>query len=127
MGIMAFKPGQAYQSDEPLGDRAALGGRRALELEPELDIVLHRPPRQQPKLLKNHGAVAARPGDLLAVDQYFAGIRLEEPEHNIEKGALATAGGADNRKKLTFLDVDIETVEGAHRCAVGRPKAQIDV
>src|SRR5262249_10281078 len=123
MGIMAFKPSQAYQSDEPLGNRAALGGRRALELETELDLVLAGPPRQQPNVLKNHGAIAARPGDVVAMDQHFTGIRLEQPEHHIEEGALATAGGADNRQKLTFLDVDIETVEGTHRCAVRRPKA----
>ena len=56
------------------------------------------------------------------MDQHFAGIRLEEAEHDIEEGAFAAAGGADNRQKLAFFDLDIETIERAHRCAVSWPK-----
>src|SRR5262249_59001829 len=103
------------------------GRRHALELEPELDIALHGAPGQQPEFLKHHGAVGARPGDVLAADAEISRVRREQPEQHVEERALAAAGRPDDRQELTLVDLDVEVAEGRHGRAAWRPEGQVDV
>ena len=124
---MALEAGEPDHLDQRLRDLAPRLARHALELEAELDVVLHGAPGQQPELLEHHRAVGAGPGDRLAVHADVAGVRLDQPEQDIEEGALAAAGGADDRQELALADVDVEVLQRAHRPAVRRPEREIDV
>ena len=101
--------------------------RHFLQFEAEFDIVLHGAPRQQPELLKHHGAIGAGAADRPAVHEHLAGIRLGQAQQHVEEGALAAAGRTDDRQELAFLDLDVETAKRAHRGAVLRPEGQVDV
>src|SRR5260221_533754 len=81
----------AIAIDQARGDAMPRLGRNALELEPQLDVAAHRPPRQQPELLEHHRAVGAGSGDGLAVDRDVAGIRFDQAEQDVEERALAAA------------------------------------
>ena len=98
-----------------------------LSSRPELDVVLHGAPGQQAELLEHHRPVGARAGDRLAVHPDIAGIRPDQAEQDIEEGALAAAGGADDRQEFAFADVDVEVLQRAHRPAVRRPEGEVDV
>src|SRR3546814_20387512 len=88
----SLEPGEPDHLDKPLADGAALARRDALKLEPELDIVEHRAPRQQPELLEYHGPVRSRAGHALSVSRPPAGLRRNETEKDVEKFALVAAG-----------------------------------
>src|SRR5688572_7946127 len=100
MWKMPFEAGKSNHVDKAHGDVVSLLGRHALELEPELDVALHRTPRQQPEFLEHHCPVTAGTGDRLAPKTQVAGIRLDEPQQHVEKSALAAAGRADNGEEL---------------------------
>src|SRR4029079_444707 len=124
---MALEAGEPDHVDQLSADGAALVCRHALQFEAKLDVALHRAPRQQPELLKHHGAVGAGAGDRLAVQADLAGVRLDQAKQHVEERALAAAGRADDRKEFAFADVDVEALQRPHRPAVRWAKGQIDV
>jgi hypothetical protein len=97
------------------------------QLESQLDIGQYGAPWQQPEFLEHHGAIGAGTGDAAAVDGEVAGIRLDQAEQDVEKGALAAAGRSDDRQELALADVDVEAAQRPHRPAVWRPKGEIDI
>src|SRR3954447_12715940 len=65
----------------------------------------HRAPGQQAVVLEHEAAIAARATHRAPVEQYLArACRLEAGDDAQERG-LAAAGGANNRNKLTALDI----------------------
>ncbi|MCY1238058.1 hypothetical protein D9M72_507760 [compost metagenome] len=100
-GIGAFKLLQADELDIASCPVPRLAAREPLRLQPEADIVEHRQPRQQPRLLEDHRAVGADAFRQLAVDQHLSGIRILEPCQNPQQGRLAGTAGADDRERLT--------------------------
>ena len=123
--VVAFEAGEPDHVDQAAADLAALVGGHALELEAELDVVLHGAPRQQPELLEHHGAVGAWPGNGFAGKPKVAGIDAKKTEKSVEKRALPTAGRANYREKLAFFDVDVEIVQRAHRPRLGGRRVRL--
>ena len=100
MGIVAFESAQSHQLDEFIGAGQPLSGRYAFELQTQFNVRRYGSPRQQAKLLKDHGPFLARAGDACAVELHLAGIRLDKTQKNIEKGTFAATRGADDTDKL---------------------------
>ena len=52
-----------------------------------------------------------RPGDVLAVDQYLAGVRREQAVHQLERCGLAAAARADYGHEFALFYAEIEVFE----------------
>ena len=125
--VMVLEAGQPDHVDEPLAGFAPCVALHAPQLEAELDVAHHRPPRQQTELLEHHGAVLAGSGDGIAVDRHLARVGRDQPEQDVEERALAAARRTDDGNELAFLDDDVETVERGDRCAVRRRERELDL
>ena len=112
--------GEAAQLDQlqQLGHpRRPAALRHALEAQGQLDVAVHREPREQRRLLEHEGAAAA--------DVDGAGAGGVEPRGQAEQGALAAARGADEADELAGPDAEADPVEGED-AAAGRPVALRD-
>ena len=91
------------------------GARDALHLQPQRDIVEHGAPGEEQVFLGH----VAEPGEALlgaerlAVDQDFAAVGRVEPGDQVEQGALAAAGGPDERDEFAVGDIERDIVERA--------------
>ena len=110
MGIVAFEPVQSNQLDEFIGAGQPLFGRYAFQLQTQFNVRRYGSPRQQAKLLKDHGPFLARAGDACAVELHLAVVRLDKTQKNIEKRTFAAARGADDTDELASGDIEIEVI-----------------
>ena len=93
------------------------------------DVVAGRHVREQAVGLEDHAHVAAvgrHVGDVLAVDDDPAAVRLVEPGQRAQRGRLAAAGRAEQRDQLPRGDLQGETVEGADRSIGTMEVEQLD-
>src|ERR1700736_3587334 len=127
MGIMSLETAEPDHFDELARDRVPFFDWHAFELEPELHVALHRAPWKEPELLEHHGAIGYGTRNSLTVHQQVARVRPQQAKQDIEKGALAASGGADDGYEFPFIDLEIKTRQRANRRAVGRPKGHIDI
>src|SRR4026207_304386 len=93
MGVVAVKVFQANQADQLGRALRALWRRYPFELQSQLDIGAHGAPRQQPELLKDHGALLSGPRCGRAVKRHLARIGFDEAQQQVEKSAFAAADG----------------------------------
>src|ERR1700722_17586068 len=108
-------------------DLPTFAGRNATALEAILNIVDDAQPRKHAIALKNHSALAAGSGDLLAInDNRAGGWRVEARDH-LQERALSTAGWADQTDELAFRHDERHVVNGIDtlsvRTRVGSPDA----
>src|SRR5262249_36073142 len=97
---------------EQLARAAETGGTvDTLKLKAEFDVLPGAAPRQQRRLLKDEAAVAARPLDLLAVDQDRAAVEANEPLDEAQQRGLAATALADERDNLVFVDIETELAQ----------------
>ena len=101
--------------------------RHALQLKPQLDVTPYCTPGQQAEFLEYHRPVGARSGDWFAVQPNVAGVRLDQSQQDVEKGALAATRWPDDRKEFAFTDIDVKSLQSPHRPAIGRTEGEIDV
>jgi hypothetical protein len=79
-----------------------------LQLEPELDVLPRRPPRQQTGLLKDEAAVAPGAGDDVSVDQNAAGVEPHQALDDPQQRGLAAAAFPDERDDLVIADIECQ-------------------
>ena len=108
-------------------DLPTFAGRDATALEAIFNIVDDAQPRKHAIALKNHSALAAGSGDLLAInDNRAGGWRVEARDH-LQERALSTAGWADQTDELAFRHDERHVVNGIDtlsvRTRVGSPDA----
>ncbi len=117
---------EADLADQPVGDPAALRGRRAFQLEAELDVALHRQPGEQRVALEHHAALGRGAGDRPAVEGDDALGRLGEAGDQAQQGRLAAARGADDHRQLALGDRERDVLERGDRLAPAPLEAHRD-
>ena len=91
MGKMIGEIRQAALLQQRLGDLAPLRARHAADLQPDLDVLADRAPRQKQVLLQHEGDVFVRLRHLFAVDENLAFGRRIKTRPHVEQRALAAA------------------------------------
>ena len=86
----------------------------ARHLQPELDVLQRREPREQSVLLKHHRAIGAGPVDALAVERDGAGVGLEHAGGDVQQRALAAPAGTDDDDELARLGRHADAAECRH-------------
>ena len=89
MRIFLIKPGQADERDQTVGDFPALIAGHAFDIETELDVATHGPPREKIERLKDEAAVLLRAGHRLAVEQNLALVEPDKPVDDAEQRRFA--------------------------------------
>jgi hypothetical protein len=107
---VALESVQSNELDEFIGAGQPLSGRYAFELQTQFNVRRYGSPRQQAKLLKDHGPFLARAGDSRAVEPHLAVVRLDKTQKNIEKCTFAAARGADDTDELASGNIEIEVI-----------------
>src|SRR5579862_25688 len=100
-----------------------LAARNSPDAEPERDVVVHRHVREQGVLLEDHvhgPPVRRHRRHVVAVEQYAARVRRDEPGDHPQRRRLAAAARAEQREELALGDVDAHVV---HRVRAGIPLA----
>src|SRR5205823_13928434 len=67
-------------------------------------------PREEARLLEDHGAVASRGLDGLSVQRETTARDRLQPIDRVEKGGLATTGRANNRDEFTIRHIQRDVV-----------------
>ncbi|MNK86367.1 hypothetical protein D3C87_1062760 [compost metagenome] len=106
---------ETHQLEVAVGNGFALLARHALLTQPESDIVPDVEPWEQRVLLEHHAAPHIGTGHLFFVHKHRARAWRLEAGHDIEQGALAAAGRADQRDKLAGGDVERHRPQGFDR------------
>src|SRR5262249_53494117 len=76
------------------------------------------PPAQRHRFFARDGA---------AEEQYFAGVRIQKPIDELERGRLSAARRADHRDRLRRADGERQTIESRPPRRVGLPNvAELD-
>ena len=97
-----------------LSARAAaqrVAGLQFVDLKPEHHILQHRQMRKGAVLLKNHAAIAPRTVHRLASDNHVTFGRFQKTGDQIQKCALAAAGGTDDRYEFSAVRI-VENAKG---------------
>ena len=93
-----------------------------LRFEAELDILQHRAPRIEHRVLKHIGhELGVGPGHRLACDQHTAAVVVKgnEAGDDIEQGRLAAAARPQQDQEIVFLRRDADLIEGADHAIAG--------
>ncbi len=88
-------------------------------LHAEVDVAVAGHPRQQRVVLEHHGAVRAWRVNFAAVAHHHARGWQRESGDEVEQGALAAAGMADQADELALGDVEVDALERVERTARG--------
>src|SRR5207244_8420786 len=103
---------QPERAEELAGRPAPALGRDALQLEPELDVLERRAPREEAGVLEHGGDPARiRARHRRARDQQPPAVRDHEAAEHAEERRLAATGGADQRAELALGDRERDVVE----------------
>ena len=87
-----------------------------LQAQAKGHVLEHIQVREQCVLLEHgiHRALIGRhTGNVLALQQDFAGIRLQKTCDQAQGGGFAAAGGAQQRHKLFVMDVQVQPIQNA--------------
>lgn len=86
------KPDHLDDRPRPLPRRRV---QAALRLEAEDDVAVHIPPGEQGRGLEHQAALAARPGDRLAVDAQLTGSHVPQARQGLQERGLTATARAD--------------------------------
>src|SRR4051794_22355836 len=106
---------QPHEAEQLLRAGAPLRAGDALQLEPELDVLPRRPPRQESGLLEDETAIAARPGDHLAIDLDHPRVMPDQPLNDAQQGRLAAAALADQRDDLALRNIEADVSQNGEQ------------
>ncbi len=91
----------------------------ALDARAESDVVAHRQPGKQRRLLEHHGAVGPRRPGRRTLDGHAPAGRLLEAGDDVEQGGFAAARRPEQRNEFTVADREIDAGQRRHRIAAG--------
>ncbi|MCY1238962.1 hypothetical protein D9M72_517260 [compost metagenome] len=111
--VAILEPGQPHEVQELAGLRGPFLPGQARVFEPDGDVGRRGPPGEERVLLKDHGAVLARAGHLLAVHQHAAGGGAGQARQQVKQCGLAGTAGAHQCKEFTGGDVQAEVIQGS--------------
>src|SRR5256886_1694247 len=114
--VLRLEAGEPRERDVVARPRRALARPDTELLQPELDVRLHGPPREQRELLEDHRG-RGLPGCQLALEADAARARPEEPRDDVEERRLAAARRAEERDELLGVHREAHVAEGLHRLA----------
>ncbi|OIQ73712.1 hypothetical protein GALL_446500 [mine drainage metagenome] len=97
--------------------RAFSGCEHALHAE--MHVAEAGQPGQQRVILEHHRAIRPGRGNFAAIADHHAGTRQGEAGEEVEQGALAAAGVADQADELPAGDVEIDVAQGVEGAACG--------
>ncbi|MNH24916.1 hypothetical protein D3C79_848740 [compost metagenome] len=75
-------------------------------------VLLDAEPGQQRMVLEHHGPLRPGPHHLAPVQDDAPGGGIQQPGHQVEHCALATAGVTDEGDELPLLDAQVDPAEG---------------
>src|SRR5262245_18145775 len=110
VGILPLKSTKSYHLDKTSNDSGSLFSRYALNLQAMGDVLLHRAPRHDGELLKDHAAIRSRSGYFTAVEHYRPACFWEEPSQYVQQSCIAASAWADQCQKLPVLYLQLNTV-----------------
>src|SRR6478736_5750070 len=122
--------GPSLQVDvrEPsLCEVASSGCRHADELEPQLDVPLHRQPREQGRLLEEHRPVGPRPGDRPAVEEGLPGAGHDQAREDVQQRGLPAPTRAKQADELALRDLEGQAIGRGYGFARCRPAGDDDI
>ena len=90
-------------------------------------VLAHGLPGQQRIVLKHHHPVGPRLGHLPPIDQDAAMAGLRQARQQVQQGALAAAGMADQRDEFALADLQVDVLEGHIAAAIVQRKDLRDV
>ena len=107
----------------------ALVLRTVEHLQPELDVLAHRHPREERvvDILEHDDPVVAGPGQRLAVEPDPAFGRRQESGDDVEQRALAATALADEAEKLAFADPDVDVAQHIVPAGTGLEPVPADI
>src|SRR5262249_22889122 len=112
---------QVHQTDELIGDPAALAGRETGvdRVHGESDVLVDGHPGQQRILLEDDAALGPGLAHGLTVQNDVPGVGREQAGHEIDERRLAGTRIADHRHELAYLQRKVDTAEHDRGAARG--------
>src|SRR5262245_43762313 len=98
---------EAHQLDIAPSTHGEVLAAPSMEFESETDVIEHRPPRHQRKILKHHRAIASGPGNRLSTIPDAAAGRLHQAGAAQQQTALAAATGPHDRNEGSARDIQV--------------------
>jgi hypothetical protein len=114
-----LEAGEADHLDEPARGRFPFRQRYPLRLKTIENIPPYRQPGKQRIFLEDDAAIRSGAGNAPAVDTHLA-LGVDEAADDVEQGALATAGWADDRDEFAVLDGKVDPVQSDDRLPLVR-------
>jgi hypothetical protein len=114
-GVPGPQRAEPDELERALDPCSQLGLRHPAPPQAEGDVLEHRHVREERIGLKHEADIAAVDGnarDVLAGQHDLPGVRLHQPRHHAEDGALAATGRAEEGKELARGRVDRHFVHG---------------
>ncbi len=116
----ALEACEADHVDRLRGAAFALGLRDATRLQPQLDVLPHRQPREQGEGLEHHADAARGAVERLAAVPHFTRIGLQQAGHQAQQGRLAGAGLPQQGDDFSFVQREVDVLQHRARSAVRR-------
>src|SRR4030095_5196080 len=117
---LAPEASKSPQRDKTPTDSGSLFSRHPWNLQAMGDVLLHRAPRHDGKLLEDHATIGPGPSHFTAVDQHRPPSLGQESGQDIEEGCLSTSAWPDDRQKLPLFHFQINTAQRNHPLSGGR-------
>ena len=114
-GLALGELGQADHLERPERLLAPLVLLHAVHLEPERDVLEHRPVREEREVLEHRrgrAPVGGEPDERLAVEDDVALGGILVPADHAQRGRLAAPGRAEQDDVLAVVDVQIDVFHG---------------
>src|SRR5258706_10951515 len=102
---------ETHQLDIAPCPRCEVFSAPALQFEAETDVIQHRPPGHQRKILKHHRAITPWTRNRLSVDQYAAAGGLHQAGDGQQQTALPAAAGAHYGDEGPSRDIQVCAVD----------------
>src|SRR5262249_28603125 len=113
-----LKSTEVHQPNELAGFLLALGIRQTLGAQTEGEVLLHRQPRKERRLLVHEKPLWTGPLDRMSVDADVSTARRDVSRERVQQGGLAASGWSQKADKLSRVDVQIHVLQSRDVVAV---------
>ena len=119
LGEVVLEAVEADLRDEGAGEFLLLRERHAFFSQAEADVLQNREPREERVALEHHAAVGTGAAHRLAVERDAAGRGRVQARDHAQQGALAAAGGAEDRDEVVLFDGKAGRLQGDRAAGEG--------